>query len=69
MKYMKKNSTILLLTFLTVIIFSCNNNNSKKNNSQSPILTPGSPVKNQTESLNNIVGSIIDISANDFFKN
>jgi hypothetical protein len=68
---MKKYLATISLTVLTVILFSCNNNNSKTNNSQSPIVTSNSTVSKETkiDKLDNIVSSIIDISANDFYKN
>ncbi|HMN49276.1 MAG TPA: hypothetical protein PKD67_09085 [Ignavibacteriaceae bacterium] len=68
---MKKYLTTLLLTFLTLIFFSCNNNNSKGNNKQSPIISSDSNLSKeiQTDKLDNIVNSIINLSANDFYKN
>jgi hypothetical protein len=56
---------------LTITLFSCNNNNSKTNNNQSPIISSDSNLskENQTDTLENIVNSIIYLSANDFYKN
>jgi hypothetical protein len=68
---MKKHLTILSLTVLTVILFSCNNSNTKTNNHQTPIVNSDSLISKEikTNKLDNIVSSIIDISANDFYKN
>ena len=68
---MKKHLAILLLTVMTVILFSCDSNNSKTNNSQSPIVPSDSTVSIEIkiDQLDTIVSSIIDISANDFYKN
>ncbi len=68
---MKKHLTNLSLAFLTLLLFSFNNNNSKANINQSPIVSSDSIASKeiQTDELDNIVSSIIDISANDFYKN
>lgn len=68
---MKKHLTIISLTVLAVIFFSCNNSKSKSNNNQSSIIVSDSIVSKeiQIDKLDNIVASIIDISANDFNKN
>ncbi len=68
---MKKHLTIISLTVLAVIFFSCNNSKSKSNNDQSSIIGSDSIVSKeiQIDKLDNIVTSIIDISANDFNKN
>jgi hypothetical protein len=68
---MKKHVTILSLAVITLILFSCNNSKTKTNNNQTPNVNLDKIVSNeiQTEKLDNIVSSIIDISANDFYKN
>jgi hypothetical protein len=68
---MKKHLSILSLAVLTVILFSCNHSNTKANNNQTPIVESDRIVSNEitTDKLDNIVSSIINISANDFYKN
>jgi hypothetical protein len=67
---MKRHCTILSLTVATVIFFSCNNNNSTENDNHSSSVSIDSIGSNeiQNDSLDNVVRSIIDISATDFYK-
>lgn len=59
------------MTVLTIIVFSCKNNNSKAINNQSPLASFSSidSIEMKTDKLDSIVSLIIDISANDFYKN
>jgi hypothetical protein len=68
---MKKKLIIFSMSVLTVIIFSCNNSNSKANNNKSTVSNTDNLIakESKTDTLDNIVRSIIDISANDFYKN
>ncbi len=68
---MKKYLFISLLAIVTVVLFSCNNSNSKASANQSTVVNSDSAAvkEQQAEKLDSIVGLIIDISANDFYKN
>ena len=68
---MKNLLTILSLTVLIVILYSCNNSNTKTNNNKSPMASLGSDISKEirNDQLDSIVSLIINISANDFYKN
>lgn len=68
---MKRHLIYLTLTVLTVILFSCNTSNNKAGNNPSAAVNTHSMAltEMQTAKLDSIVGLIIDISANDFYKN
>jgi hypothetical protein len=68
---MKKYFTTFSLAVLTVILFSCNNKNPKENTNQTSIESSDSLASKlfSTKELDSIVSLIIDISANDFYKN
>jgi len=66
---MKNHLIILFLALLHIALFSCKNSNS--NTHPSPIVNAESIVAQemQMDKLDHTISSIIDISANDFYKN
>lgn len=67
---MKKSLTILSFAFWAIMLISCNNN-TEENKHKSPSVSSDNlvSIENQTDTLDKIVNSIIDISAKDFYKN
>jgi len=68
---MKKKYFILMLSFLTVFVLSCSTKNNQEITKQSNIVSADTsgPMILSSEKLDSIVDVVVNVSANDFYKN